>query len=787
MFLRSLLKSKKGSTLLLCILIMIIMALLGISLITVTISSMKMSIFYNDLEKAYSLAEAAAEEIISNVDKKVADIQEVSRQQASEDLKDQLRLNPISLRDPEGNISLATSSPDNVSKLEDEYESKYFSYFSSELDNEFGDVASLDKMKELLGATEVDGSSVFKDLEPDKGRLILKSAQYDSANQRMNIRVVGEYNGYKKELEVGLDLLAESDNTPYQPITKSTIKNPVKYDLLKKAIVTEKNLIAVGGNIEITGDVLSFGTIPVIDDTLNPDEQVEDKNAPWNRYGGLIVGMCEDVANESDELGFDRSKTGDYSNASLTINGDAATMAYIHSVYSTSVDQSSLSISGDSFTRSLRSEKRSSYATLNLNNLSTIDNLQIDSSGTVVNINGVYKGFVDTWHAIDGSSESTFTAEDESIPKRTSSVVVNGDSMLNFMDAVYIGGSTFLKNVTDAGKPYMTGISALKSTRRIKNAFVKDDISNPSNYLFWYDSGAYVEPYDTPSFKSYTTGEEAIDMFSGRASDPDYFPIINRAMHFKKVWTDLWSSDPNGIFSTYVNPDSINIATTTEGKLKGYSNGLLIANGTVYDCYEFDEMHDPSSFQLNIRKPSIETYYSQISGLLKEPYNEEIPRLNFALPTKNIKEYFDNDFVGTNRIEINRPYVSADSNLGFVYYGDSDVHIKEEGGVWKIDPGLGNSYIVDRPSDKGIIYVDGNIYVDNGFNFTGILMSSKNVVFLGNANVTYDQNTIDSLLKADVNINGFFGLLTFEIPYETLKSQRISTKNTNIVKWNEIE
>lgn len=495
-----------------------------------------------------------------------------------------------------------------------------------------------------------------------------------------------------------------------------------------------------------------------------------------------MVGMCQDAADVCAEMGFDSSRTGTNNYGSLTINGNASTMGYIHSLYSTSINPSSISITGDSYARSLRSEKNSNYSTLNLNNLSTLDNLQIDSNGTVVNINGVYKGLVDTSHVIDGSGSYTVATEDELVPKRTSSVIVNGDSILNFMDAIYIGGSTFFKNLLDGSEfPYMSGISALKSTMRISNAFTKDDPSNPENKIFWYEGGSYIDPSETASFKSYSNG--SVQMISGRASRPDYFPLINRAMHFKKVWTDLWLTDINGIFPTYVNADSINImgnGITADGKLRGYSNGVIIANGTVYDSYQFEEIHDPSLFHINVQKPAIKAYYNQISGLLSDSYNSEYTRLNFAAPTKNINNYIDSNFVGTNMIVANKPYVSSNSDLGFVYYGNKDVEIKESGGNWYI-----NSEIM--PITKGIIYVDGNIYIDGGFDFTGTLLASKNIIFLGDANVTYDESAIDALLKADVNINGFFGLLTYEIPDETLESQRISTKNTRIEKWNEIK
>ena len=626
------------------------MSMLGVALMTITISSMKISIFYNELDKAYALAEASAEEIISNIDQKVADIQEESRKFASEYLEDELKVNPISYRDPEGNISLANTDNGNVSRLEEEYKNVYFDYFFEGIDMEFNDVNTFDKMKELLNATEDDGSVVYKDLAGEQGRLILKKLSYDDARHEINMRVGGLYNGYEKELEVVINLLAEPDNTPFQTVAKARIKNPEKnpmyYDLLKKAIVTEKNLIVAGGKVEISGDVLSFGYVPVADETLPLAQRVEDQNASWNRYGGILVGMCEDVVNVSNELDFNADKTGYNKNGSLTINGSAATMAYIHTVYSTSIDKTSLTITGDTFTRALRSEKKSNYSTISLKNLSTIDNLQIDSNVSKVFINGVYKGFVDTWHAIDGSGDTEVAAEDELIPKRTSCVIVNGDSELTFNDAIYIAGSTFLKNIVDAsGYPYMTGISALKSTMRIGNAFMKYDVSNPENpdhenKLFWYENGEYDDGDYIASTKPYSLGSNTVDMFSGRTDmETDYFPLIKRAMHFKKTWTDLWS-DPFGVYSTYINPDNIILGDNAfvSGKIKGFSNGLIIANGEVYDSFDFDEYegnfggYDPAGFREYVQKPTIIEYYNQIKSLLSDA-DDDNPRLNFTAPT----------------------------------------------------------------------------------------------------------------------------------------------------------
>lgn len=765
--------SKRGSTLVVSIIIIILMSLLGVSLTAVTLSSLEMSIFQNSLDKAYFLAEAGAEQVAKVLDQRAYEIQEEARAQASNDIKDQLEYNPLTLREADGSVSLYD---ENNTKLEQDFKSKYFEYYSTGLESQFYDVGSIEKMMELLDTEYNDGTYPYKDA--GDGRIFIKSANFDQIEKTISVEVMGLYNEYEKSIRVDFSLFPQAESIPYKTVEKSVAKNPVKHDILKKALVTEKNLIVTGGEVVIDGDVLSFGKIPV-SDTLQEGMPVEDQNAGWYSYGGILVGMCRDIAQRSGEFGFDSLLTGDYANGNLTINGNVSTMGYIQSIYSTSLNQSSVTITGDSHARSIRSSKYSNYSTMTLGNVSIIDNLQVDSNNSVIDVNGVFKGFVDSAHAIDGTGLGY--SEDIVTNKNSSSIVVNGDSILNLNNEVYIGGSTFYKNLKDSSDNlFMTGISALKSTARIINAFKKDDQSNPANNIFWYESGEYLEPHKVADFTTYSTGARTYELINGTVDNPGYFPMVNRGMHFKGVWEFLWKSDD--IFSKYINPDNINIGgngITPEGKLKGFSNGAIIANGTVYGVNDFSTVHDQTEFHLNVQLPAMESYFNNVGGFLEEKFSSDYPKLNYVIPTKNLNSYVDNRFVGPNRVVVNKPYVPLDSSRGFLYYGTGDTYIRQIDGIWYI-----NNEIM--PQLKGIICVEGNIYVGNEFQFTGIIMSSQNIVFLDNANIIYDDVVVDQLLGADVNTNGFFSLLSYEIPYETLKSQRISTENIEIIKWNEI-
>ncbi|MDQ2085292.1 PilX N-terminal domain-containing pilus assembly protein [Herbivorax sp. ANBcel31] len=778
---KKLLKSNKGSALGIALLIVIMMSLMGISLMTLSLSSLEMSSFYSDLNKAYFLAETGAELAAKNIDQKVGEIQENARKEASSKIQNMLKENPAQFREYDGSISTEEVETYKESKLEKEFKSLYYDLLYESFQNEFSNINTLEYMKSLINTQEDDGTNAYRYMESEMEKIVLKEALYDYEKHTITLGVLGEYNEYNKKIEAIFDLIPEPDAALYQPVEKSKVRNPVRHEILKKAVVAEKNMIVSGGDVNISGDVLAFGTVPVIDKTVPPNNMQEDYDAPWYKYGGVMVGMCRDTALRSDEFGFDEDKTGLFSRGSLTVDGDVSTMSYIQALYSTSIHPSNISITGDSYARSIRSQVYANYSNFNFNNVYALENLQIDSNKSVVDVNGKYKGIVDSWYAIDGSGEWEAPTYEE-IPKRTSSVVVNGDSIINFKDEIFIGGSTYLGNYLDENEnPYMTGISALKSTRRIESAYMKDDISNPDNNIFWYEDGQYVETLPQASFKTYNRNEDSFLMMDGTEDNPGSFNLINRGMHFKGIWENLWKVDD--IFSLNINPFNINIeenAITEDGRIRGYSNGAIIANGRVYDIHEFEQVHDPVNFHLNVQKPGIEAYYKKIQGLLSEELDLSAPRLNFPAPTKFIEDYVDERFVGTNRIVPEEMYIPLDLNGGFVYYGKSDVDIH------RIDE---NWYIGEEqmPVNRGIIFVEGNVYIESGFEFTGVIMTSENIVFLGDSNITYDESLVEQLLSTDVNINGFFTQLTYDIPYETLESQRTSTKNISIISIREVE
>jgi hypothetical protein len=761
-------KSNRGTALIMVILIIIVMSVLGLTLMMATYSGLLSGIFYSDGNKAYFAAEAAAEEVALELDERVATRQENARTKASDYVKELFREEPDLIKEKDGSIK--------QSVLDSMFRTKYLEYFYAGLQEEFGNLDT-EFLKGLLNTANAIDGKPYKDINEHRERMILESAYYDSDNHRLNIIVSGVFADIKKKLEVSFNLLPDPEKIPFVPIKSSVLNSgQTMPTIFRKALVAEKNIIAAGGKVNISGDVLCFGTVPA------DENGEEDQESPWYRYGGIMAGVSEQIADNSGEFGFDPRKTGVYKGGSFLINGNAATMAYVHSIYGTQQKPSNITITGKTFARSVRSEENSNYSFIELiNDVYTTGNLQIDSDATTVNVRGKYYGFVDAGYAIDGSGAGTSEKDLKDVPqfKNTGSIEINGDSYLNMNNEIYLGGSTLFKNINDTGGfPYISGISALKADKQIADAFKRNNVANPDNILYWYNKGKYDNPNPVPYFKKYTQSGSYVDMLAGKADNPDYFPMGNRAMHFKGVWENLWKN--NSVFSGYLSTGNIRISgdgIDWTGKLKGYSNGAVIANGKVFGIDEFEGGHDPVVFR-TVQKKCTQDFYNAVSDFFIESYSPEAPRLNQVKPTKPLSFYKDNGnlYIGVQKIPVNEPYPVP--GAGVFFYGNQDTEITSKGGKW---------YIAGKemPATKGIIFVEGNIYIGAGFNFNGILMASKNIVFLGDSNINYDAS-VENLIKSDSNISGFFKLLSYETPDETLKSQRIQVENLTIEKWNEI-
>jgi hypothetical protein len=767
--------STKGSALIMVVVMMMVISILGASIVMLTINNFEMSIFYSEYNKAFFIAESGAERIIKVLDEKIASIQENSRKETSVYLQDTIQNNPLSLR-----TTVNNDGSINYESLENEFNSKYLEFYYQGLNNELASLTSLDYRKELLDTDlDIENKAHFE-FQNYGGSVYLNNIEFDETNKIITIETEGIYNEYIKKLSVKIDLNSsisyDSESAEYKiSVMEEVNKKPeIPSIFFNRALLSEKNIMVMDGTLNVNGDVTAFGTVPT------DAEGKEDKDASSYDYGGIIAGITPNFAVNDEYFGFDSDITGDSNIGKININGNASTMGYIHSLYGVLGNSGDINISGNSYARAVVSEYDSNYSNFTFNNVCTLDNLQVDSNLSNVEINGKYYGIVDAGYMIDGTSNNTEEKmiEDEYNYKRTSSVVINGDSKIYFNDEIYIGGSSFLVDFLEEGTsyPYMTGVSALKSNRRLYNAYTKE---GTEDNLYWFENGNYEEPNPEAYYKKYDNEGTLYDMLNGKNSNPGYFPIVNRAMHLKGLWDKVWSLDD--LYLAYLNLDNIIIAGNgIDGEnLKGYSNGSIIANGKVYGINDFEGGHDPVAFH-GIQNEIFEKYYNSISDFFIEEYDSDLPKLDYVNTTDSINNLVDSRFIGENRIGINIPYVSDENpSNGIMFYGEGDVEIEELGGIWYINDNV-------LSVNKGIIFVDGNVYIGDNFEFTGVIVSSGNIIFLGDANISYDQSTVINLLNTDVNIKGLFKLLEYDIPDLPVERQRVVSDTFKIVDWKEI-
>ena len=257
----------------------------------------------------------------------------------------------------------------------------------------------------------------------------------------------------------------------------------------KNAIVAQKNIVFMGksgilANININGDLNSFGTIP------SASDGGEDLSAGWDEYGGIMFGMNSKMrAGLSGNFSINPPSTFDVTDGLVNANiaGDVSTLGYLnilHSNDTSDATRSKVTITGNSYVRSLiladsttgtgvRDGADGARAVFN-GNLLTMDDIKINSNNAIVSVKKEYAGFTTNLSDLNGGTSVGFTNSRHELKsaKSSSSVVVNGDSQIKFFDKVYIGGAIFYNG-------YNTGISATKAKRTLFDAF---EIIDPNKF-----------------------------------------------------------------------------------------------------------------------------------------------------------------------------------------------------------------------------------------------------------------------------------------------------------------
>lgn len=842
---RGFIKRSNGSTLAMVLFLVFVLSATALAVMALAGSELVMSTVTSDRSKALFAAQAGAEKVAQKLDIEVGRIQDSARVTSSEVIKKAID-DKLTVFDD----IVDTTDPNNIKVLnekelntiyETEYKCQFFKMLSDWIEKQTAaggewDGTTQHSMQHVVSkdgkdVTINDGSYIYSIIPPDPTSNIYSKVGSLQANEISSITVksTGEYksgkHNYKRTISAEFSFLTESaKEIPiiYSKLTKVKVNKDNKPDILKNmAVVARKNIVSVNGNVNIEkGDAICFGTIPTVNGTdIN-------YNADGYKYGGFMAGMTKDtwkdinlgngIKSLKDSIigtipGMDDY---DYTNFPGSFNiqeGNAITAAYIHTLYSNSSSPSKINIQkGDVFARSVKIENKAHSSEVNLKNVFLTDDLRIDSNNSTVNI-GKWEGE----KAGEGMLVGLNPGDSASGYDNSSAVIVSGDSNLNINGSLYMGGTTYFNEYTNIAdsKMYFSGISVLKSGSLPAEAFrMWDDIEIPSkdvypgNVFYMFDkyrdtngvpdAEEYINVNDPteedklvsagfnykPKNESQPADSTTVQMMMGSQKKP-LFDILDRAMHFKWIWDNFWKDDVG--YYSYLNSGDIKIEhyekaddgnfVKNTAKVKGWCSGAVAANDTVYGPYGgFTEDY---------------AQYNFAKGIMSESYRDNIKlfvgesgKVTDAYPSKSLTTDGVTKTAGLINKAVRRDKTVISKSGTFFLNSSSNVVLSSS----KVNG-------VDIPQDddgyeRGIIFSAGDIYVEAGTKFKGILIAEGNIVFLGGADIAYDENTVDILLSEEPDAGRLFNYNASEIvlsnsSIKTIKKPNV--KNIKITSWKE--
>ncbi len=613
------------------------------------------------------------------------------------------------------------------------------------------------------------------------------------------------------------------------------------------ALLSEKNIMFKEANgTTITGDAIAFGYSPTNEDAQWNDyggiffgsstkigRTYSRSNAEANTYRKNIFGNSwitnmGSIFNSNKEAG------------NITINGNVATMGYVNVANNRG---KKIYIKGDTFARQFIMSEDSHGSEVYLGEeiqdvvsnkykfydkdgnmtiskdkneilgkgiLCVTDDLQVDSSYSKLEVRGNFYGLSDSYNLVGGGSGSDLTNE-----KRISTLNINGNSIVELRSKVYIGGTSVLTEIksNDNNKySYTTGISGAKTSQISAEAYIKND----NNQYVYTNTGSASTDIVTAS---YIYQGDVIDMINGYGSiSGSSWLLPYRAIHFKKYF-DQNVLGNFGLMGT-MNFGNLRVKTDSNGNIDGWAQGVIIAAGikdfsnilgtekvnAYYDIGDNDgsRFTEGSNDVFKAANP-----YSQYSMIQKyQTYMSTfLDSSNFGTLGRNIVQRSVDksvdDYLSDSKSVMNLIKNEADnssqkvclynnSDLGAIlYYSKNDKTVlSKNGSSLNITSGGITKIAANK---KGIIFVEGDIYIEDGVEFCGTIVAKGNITISGQVNITRYRDYYDGSNKADIvselkekdcYVKTFFGLNDYELDSnDNLNIQRINQDYAKIVKW----
>ena len=686
-----------GSAILFSMLLLFLLSILGITLISVTISNLKTNKITGEMGTAFYMADGAIEEALAEIKEMthVAEaeatqwINDESQYKATDTWKDFISdineglNNPV--EEPELSQDEATERIEN--HLKAEFERKYFDQLVA---------GSTLKSEHLEILETVSFTPTFDDekLKNIKGLDVISS--YSPVDKKIVLSITSDasYNKYHKKLHINIDILLPE----YDYVISNTIEKKRIYlnGIYGQALTSEGNILVMGDAVEISGDVYAYGTFP---------EEVWPSS---ENMGGIIAGYKGmDGMSISDSGGSNR----------LKITGDVMTRGNIQAAK----NNASITIDGKAYCDSLLVNSSSEGGSITVNGQVVMyDDAEINGINGKITVGG------NLWGVFEGDPAGKYN-------DRSSSIIVNadgGNENIAIGGGAFLGGTAYIgayKTGSDPRKYYQTGESVSLS----KYSSIYQTVLPEESYVI-------LAPY-TDGINDYNFVTDSESERSGIANAQFKIQHFLRYAFFYKDDIDkqILAEDKAKIQIAAIDKELDNVEDS-------YAFGAVVANGKIYNPnpeIPGEESYFINAYQYSIGREVILKEIDAKANILKDR-----DYTNSRNKPSRFDEFYNQDItIHNNTTDYNNfLLVNLDSN--------KDVYINP---TTEISDG---SFVFNSSEIKGIILTKGNIYISGELNYVGTMISQKNIVFYGSGEKTiqHHEEKIINMLASNRDLYHFF-------------------------------
>lgn len=478
-------RTKRGSTLAMMLIIMAILTTLGVSILSATLMGHRFKVINNREKTAFYVAEAGLNEAYAYLGEEVENAIEYAQQiyipgQMGAETTDTIGTE-TALRTPEQKQTL---SEEDYLELKDLYfRQGYQWYFTQNSGVMVTNLRTklLSTNGRIVGQNNVNIDSIDCELDTDSvtgNTFTSGKIQFNFKTNAKRIKLDGNETDASEQIICTLAVGIPNYNAPF--VKQMTEFSVFRNALWDKALATDRNIYVLS-DVTVNGNVFAYGN----DLTGTPTQM--------KGLGGIIVGGVNDRTLSTPDTAV---------RGSLTVSGGSVvTDKYVMTLVSSSADPSSIDITGDLYCNSLVASS-GLLPTPNTGsniyvkgNVSILDDTELNSEDSHVKIEGSYFGFSsgsasDASH--DSSSSLVINAEDISDPSGSSLEITGVGSKITDVPntpvilnngGIYLSGTVYVNDQTE-----YTGVTT-------QGVYGSVTINEDGKYL--YVPGAVAPPSGT--------------------------------------------------------------------------------------------------------------------------------------------------------------------------------------------------------------------------------------------------------------------------------------------------